>query len=403
MRALRHQMTISEISLREARQMVLDAQAFGRRGLTDQQESDTISETVSKLGAIQIDSVNVVVRSHYMPLFSRLGSYPMGSFDDLVYQQRSLFEYWGHEASLMPMSLYPLLRHRMEDAKPGIRAAALLDTEPEYIESILREIRVRGPLTVSQLNDPGKRTGPWWGHNRGKVALEWLFATGRLAVADRKNFARVYDLAEKVIPSHYMNAPTPAPQDAVRDLLAIAAKAMGIGTARDIADYYRIGPQMARKALDELVEEHRLARVSVAGWVEQAYMPSGSVVGEHVDVSSLLSPFDSLIWKRDRTERLFGFRYRIEIYVPQANRLFGYYVMPFLMGDQLVARVDLKADRKESTLVIQSAHLGDGQDSGLVASNLATQLREMSQWLGLGQVKVVRSGNLSKDLSGAIL
>ena len=269
----------------------------------------------------------------------------MGLLNDLAHKQRSLFEYWGHEASLMPVSLYPLFKHRMNDAQPSSRVAQLLKSEPLYVESVFREIQDGGPIIVSGLSDPGKRSGPWWGYNKGKIALEWLFATGRLAVADRRNFARVYDLAERVIDSQDLNAPALPREEAVHELLRISAKALGIGTARDIADYYRVRPQLVKEPLRELEEDGHLVRASVAGWNEPAYMHSGAAVTDKVEATALLSPFDSLIWKHDRTERLFGFRYRIEIYVPQAARKYGYYVMPFLMGNQLVARVDLKADR----------------------------------------------------------
>lgn len=395
-------MTSAEISSGEARQMVLATQGFGDQSLTEQPESATLGKTSTQLGAIQIDSVNVVVRSHYMPLLSRLGPYPMESLDDLTYRQRSLFEYWGHEASLIPISLYHLFRHRMDDAKPNGRVAHLLNSAPFYVESVLREIQERGPLIVSELSDPGQRTGPWWGYNNGKIALEWLFATGRLAIADRRNFARVYDLAERIIPSKYLNAPIITSKDAIRELLQISAKALGIGTAKDIADYYRIRAQVAREPLRELEEDGQLTRVSVAGWKEPAYIHSGAPVNANVKAAAILSPFDSLIWSRDRTERLFGFRYRIEIYVPQAARKFGYYVMPFLMGNQLVARVDLKAERQEATLMVKSSHVEEGQDSARVASELAKQLNAMSQWLGLEQVTVDRSGNLSTDLHAAM-
>ena len=302
----------------------------------------------------------------------------------------------------MPITLYPLFRHRMEDTQPGNRVTHLLNSEPLYIESVLREIQDRGPLIVSELGDPGQRTGPWWGYNKGKVALEWLFAKGRVATADRRNFARVYDLAERVIPSTYLNARTLPPEMAVRELLRLSAKALGVGTAQDIADYYRIRPEAARKRLSELEEAGELVRVSVAGWNGPAYMPSGATVADNVEASALLSPFDSLIWKRDRVERLFGFRYRIEIYVPQASRQFGYYVMPFLMGDRLVARVDLKAARQESTLIVKSAHLEEGQDAGPVVRELAPQLHAVARWLGLGQIRVDRLGNLSPGLRTAM-
>ena len=395
-------MTRPDISLREARNMAMAAQGFGSTLPAVQPDSDALLRAATELGAIQIDSVNVVVRSHYMPLFSRLGPYQMGLLDDLAYRRRSLFEYWGHEASLMPMSLYPLIRHRMESAKPHSRVAQLMSSAPSYIESVFREVQERGPLIVSELANPGQRTGPWWGYNDGKIALEWLFDTGRLAIADRRRFARVYDLAERVIPPECLNAPAPTPEDAVRELLRISVGSLGIGTARDIADFYRIRPQAARQRLAELEEDGRLTRVSVEGWSEPAYVPSGAAVPDPVEATALLSPFDSLVWNRDRTERLFGFRYRLEIYVPQPARQFGYYVMPFLMGGDLVARVDLKAERKESALWVRSAHLEEGRDSGAVARELALQLKIMSQWLGLERVRVDESGDLGRDLVAAV-
>lgn len=395
-------MANADISIGEACQIALAAQGFGNQPPTGQPDALALGEAASGLGAIQIDSVNVIVRSHYMPLFSRLGQYPMELLDDIAYRQRSLFEYWGHEASLIPVSLYPLFKHRMVDAQPSSRVAQLMKSEPLYVESVFREIQEGGPLVVSGLSDPGQRIGPWWGYNKGKIALEWLFATGRLAVADRRNFARVYDLAERVIDSRYLNAPVLPREEAARELLRISVQALGIGTAGDIADYYRIRPQLVKEPLSELEKDGHLVRVSVEGWSEPAYIRSGATVTDKVEATALLSPFDSLIWKRDRTERLFGFRYRIEIYVPQAARKYGYYVIPFLMGDQLVARVDLKADRQKSTLIVKSAHLEEGQDSGLVTSELAPQLDAMSQWLGLEQVSVDRRGNLSRELAAAM-
>ena len=392
----------AEISLPEARQMVLAAQGFRKDSAAGPLGLASLGETAGRLGAIQIDSVNVVVRSHYMPLFSRLGPYPVGLLDDLAHRQRSLFEYWGHEASLMPLHLYPLFRHRMEATQPSSRVVDLMNSAPLYIGSTFREIQDRGPLIVSELRDPGQRTGPWWGHSKGKIALEWLFARGLVAISDRRNFTRVYDLAERVIPAKYLNAPTVPTEKAVRELLRISANALGVGSAKDIADYYRIRPQVAREPINELEEDGQLVRVSVEGWKEPAYIPSNVAVTDSVDAKALLSPFDSLIWKRDRTERLFGFRYRIEIYVPKAARQFGYYVMPFLMGDRLVARVDLKADRRESTLVVKSAHLEEGEAPGLVASELASRLNTMSKWLGMEQLRVCRFGNLSLKLLAAM-
>jgi uncharacterized protein YcaQ len=357
---------------------------------------------VDRMGLVQIDSVNVVVRSHYMPLFSRIGSYTMGSLDDLAYRRRELFEYWGHVASLLPMRHYPLFRHRMDSARTWKHIERVRRKEPKYVQGVLDEVRERGPLTAGDLEDPGKRTGPWWGRGKGKIALEALFGSGELTVRERRNFARVYDLTERVIPEEVLARPAPSREEAHRELLRLSARSHGIGTARDLADYYRIPISEARARLAELVEAGDVQEVKVEGWKGPAFVHPESRLPRRIDARALLTPFDPIVWERERAERLFGFRYRIEIYVPEPKREYGYYVMPFLLGDRLVARVDLKSKREEGALLVRGAWIEDGQEPRTVAPELAEELGTMATWLGLDRVHVGRKGTLARELRGAV-
>ena len=273
----------------------------------------------------------------------------------------------------------------------------------DYVEAVYREIAGQGPLAVSDLPDPGRnRNRPWWGRSDGKLALEWLFATGRLAASRRANFVRVYDLVERVIPAHLVSAPVPREQDARRELLRLAGRALGVGTLADLADYYRIRTPQARPRVRELVEEGELAEVRVEGWSQPGYLHREARFPRQAGACALLSPFDSLIWFRDRTERLFDFRYRIEIYVPAPQRQYGYYVFPFLTGERMAGRVDLKADRAAGVLIARGAYLEAGCEAGEVAAGLGVQLESMAVWLGLSEVIVERRGNLARPLRRAV-
>ena len=390
----------TDLSNREARRIALAAQGFADRPPAGRVDSRHFDRLFDRVKVVQLDSVNVAVRTHYMPAFSRLGSYPRERLDAYAYGRRRLFEAWGHAASLLPVEHYPLLRHRMEDAR-SIRSFGR--ERRAYVEEICREVAERGPLAVSDLRDQGSnRSRPWWGRSDGKLALEWLFATGRLAASRRGNFMRVYDLAERVIPPEVLAAPAPATRDAQRELLRLAARAHGIGDAADLADYYRIRVPQARPLLRELVEEGELLEARVEGWDRPAYLHRDARVPRRIGASALLSPFDSLIWRRERTERLFGFHYRIEIYVPEPERQYGYYVFPFLAGDTLAARVDLKADRARGALLVRGAYLEEGCDAGAVAGELATNLQAMAAWLALGEVKVGTRGSLAAPLRRAV-
>ena len=393
---------MADFSSSEARRIALAAQGFTEPRPRGRIDIRHLRRVVDRIGLIQIDSVNVAVRSHYMPLFSRLGPYPMSLLDDAVYERRELFETWAHEASFVPVKHYPLFRQRMQHAEPWRRIARFAKKYPGYLDAVLEEVRSRGALAASELEDPGSRTGPWWGQGKGKVALEWHFFRGAVCVCERRNFARVYDLTERVLPSEALNGRAPDVDASQRELLLLSARSHGVGTARDLADYYRLSIPRSRELLRELASEGALREVDVEGWREPAYLHPEARVPRGVQARALLTPFDSLIWERDRTERVFDFHYRIEIYVPQKKRRYGYYVMPFLLDEALAARVDLKSDRAKSRLLVKAAYLEEGQDAGRVSEALAGELRLMAEWLGLGEVRVGRKGDLASELRLAV-
>ena len=369
--------------------------------------------TAARLGAIQVDSVNVLARAHYLPTFSRYGPYPMSALDDLVHGKRELFEYWGHAACFLPVDLYPLLRWRMESQ---LHAWAGLDVKRKnYIEAVYREIAERGPLAASEISIAGKSTGPWWGWSDGKQAIEFLFRQGRVAIAGRRNFERLYDLPERVLPASVFGAPLVAEREAKKELLVRAARAMGVGTAKDIAQYFHVDswwdrqtadgrrpPGKTELLFDELVEAGRLELARVEGWKRPAYVVADARIPRSVDARAIVSPFDPLMWERKWTKSVFDFDYQIEIYVPAPKRVYGYYVLPFLMGDSFAARVDLKADRKTSTLLVQASHVEPERDASAVAAALADELRSVAKWLSLDTFAVARKGNLSQALRRAL-
>jgi len=399
---------LDSLSLPRARRIALAAQGFADpvpRGRVDRRH---LRRVFDRVGVIQIDSVNVVSRSHYVPPYSRLGPYGQASIDEMAYRHRELFEYWGHEASLIPMAMYPLFRWRMRRATTGEAWGGMVRIardRPEYVRAVLEDVRRNGPIAIRDLHDPGERRGTSWGWNwkAGKIAMEYLFWSGQVAAATRIRFERRYDLPERVIPPEALNAPEPTTEEAHRRLLEIAARSLGVSTAADLADYFRIKVPEARPRIQELVEDGHLVAVAVDGWRQPAYRHRDARAPRRISNAVLLSPFDSLVWFRDRVERLWGMRYRIEIYVPAHLRNHGYYVLPFLLGEHLAARVDLKADRKGGVLLVQGAHLEEGQDAGRVAPSLARELRRFSGWLGLGgDVRVVRKGTLARLLAAAV-
>ncbi|WP_419758275.1 winged helix-turn-helix domain-containing protein [Acidisoma sp.] len=355
---------------------------------------------VERLGLLQIDSVNVLVRAHYLPLFSRLGAYEIALLDKLVAAKpKRLFEYWGHEASLLPVECHPLLRWRMARALRGQGVWGPLEPfageKRREATALLARIEAEGPLAASDVAATRATKGMWvW--SAAKHALEWLFWAGLVASTHRRgSFERVYDLPERVLPRAILELPTPRGVDARRALIARAGRALGIATADDLRDYYRIPAPDARLPIEQLVEDGTIIPVRVRGWQQQAYLHKDARAARKLEGSALLSPFDPLIWHRPRTERLFGFRYRLEIYTPAHKREHGYYVLPFLMDGALVGRVDLKADRKAGTLIIQRAHL-EPDAPHHTAERLIEELRLMASWLGLTSLAVATAADLDR-------
>jgi uncharacterized protein YcaQ len=388
-----------------ARRIALSAQGFAGPRPSGAVGTGQLRRLTTQLAVVQIDSVNVLSRSHYLPAFSRLGSYPRAALDDLAGRRHELFEYWAHEASYLPVRLQPFLRWRMAAAEEHAwgNMVRLQRERPGYVAEVLDRVHAGGPLKASELLEPKPhRPGTMWNWHAGKVALEWLFFTGVLTARCRTpGFERVYDLTERVLPPEVVQGPTPEPGDAVRELVRTASRALGVATERDLRDYFRLRPAATRAAIAELADAGELLPVEVPGWGAPAWLDPAARRPRWVRARALLSPFDSLVWERPRVERIFGFRYRLEIYTPAAKRVHGYYVLPFLLGDQLVARVDLKADRKAGVLRVQSAHGERGIDRPLVAAALAGELRLMADWLELDDVAVAGGGDLASDLARA--
>jgi uncharacterized protein YcaQ len=395
-----------QLSAKDARRIALAAQGFAERRPAVPGRRHLL-KTIDRLSVLQIDSVNVVSRTHYLPLFSRLGAYPRPLLEDLAWGRRpALFEYWMHEASLAPWALQPLMRWRMDDAREGVGVwkgvARFLRTHETFIDNVLAEIGRRGPIPASELELGAKGAGGWWGWSEGKHALECLFWIGDLTAATRRGtFERVYGRPEDVHPKAVRDIPTPDRADAQRQLIRLAARAQGVATERDLRDYFRMPVADARARIAELAEAGELVPVKVRGWDQPAWLDPAARRPRKGSAQALLSPFDNLIWFRERTERMFGVRFRIEIYTPAEKRTHGYYVLPFLEGDALTARVDLKAERKAGVLMVQAAHSEPAADAATPAA-LAEELRLMAAWLGLERVEVKPKGDLAQALAAAV-
>ena len=384
--------------------MALAAQGFCDAKPTGTPTVRHFRRAMDRMSILQLDSVNVLCRSHYLPMLARLGPYDRDKLDRFLYHSGENWEYLTHEASITSQALYPYMRWYMASRrwKAGI---ALEQDKSGYVQAVRDEVAEHGPLSVKQLSDPGRRTGPWWGRSKGKVALEWLYISGRLAIAHRdKQFITHYDLPERVIQPEHFDAPAVDEASARRHLLLLAARSLGVATVTDLTDYVRLRNPPSRPIVADLVAEGALEAVEVEGWDEPGLVHPEAKRPRNVTGRTLLSPFDPVVWCRDRALRLFDFHYRIEIYVPEPKRVFGYYVLPFLLDGQLVARVDLKADRKDGVLRVQGSYAEDDVDAerdGVVA-NLADALTEMAGWLDLDGVEVMPRGDLAPLLARSV-
>ena len=373
------------LSIADARRIALSAQGFDTARPTTKATQRHVDALIARLGVIQIDSVNVLVRSQELPLFARLGNHDRNAIPKAT-QAQKLFEYWGHEAAHLPVDLYPLFRWKMDAARTGKVThwglTSFYEDNKAFVKRTLKHVATNGPTTSRELSTRTEKKGTWWDWDEAKVALEYLFLTGELMSRGRgSDFARIYDTPERVLPQRVIDAPTPSEHDARKQLLLRSAIAQGVATASDLADYYRQKLATVKPLITELVEEGELREVAVDGWTEKAFVHRNAKLPKQLHATALLSPFDSLVWCRPRNERLFDFHYRIEIYTPKEKRKFGYYVLPFMMNGEMVGRVDLKADRANSKLLVHSVHTEKGVKRSTINDALNTELRTMASWL----------------------
>jgi uncharacterized protein YcaQ len=393
------------LSAAQARRVAVAAQGFARPRPSNPTGRARLRGLFDRVGVVQIDSVNVFLRAHYLPGWSRLGAYSRDALDRYVHAERRAYEYWAHEASYVPVEWEPLLRWRAARARQGDGIwgglASFARDRGDYVAAALERVTAEGPLAAADLAEPGGARSGWWGWSESKRALEFLMWSGQVCVSGRRgNFERLYDIPERVLPAAVLAAPTPDDATAQRALLLHAADRLGVATGGDLADYFRMPALIARPRLAELVEAGDLLPVSVDGWRSPAYLRPGQVIPRRMDARALLSPFDPLVWERSRTQRLFGMDLILEIYTPAHKRRYGYYVLPFLLGDRLVARVDLKADRKAGVLRVPAAWIEPdaadppGPGVAAVSAALRAELTALADWLGLDAVAPADRGDL---------
>ena len=382
------------LSIADARRIALAAQGFDTARPKTRATQRDVDALISRLGVIQIDSVNVLVRSQELPLFSRLGNHNRNAIPKATEQQK-LFEYWGHEAAHLPVDLHPLFRWKMDAARTGKVThwglTSFYEENKAFVKRTLKHVEKNGSTTSRELSTRTEKKGTWWDWDEAKVALEYLFLTGQLMSRGRgSDFARIYDTTDRVLPQRIIDAPIPSEHEARKELLVRSGIAQGVATASDLADYYRQKLATVKPLIAELVEEGELRTVSVDGWTEKSFVHRNAKLPKQLHATALLSPFDSLVWCRPRNERLFDFHYRIEIYTPKEKRKFGYYVLPFMMDGELVGRVDLKADRANSQLLALSVHTEKGVKRSAINDALNAELDAMAIWLGLDRVQIGR-------------
>ncbi|HTV70447.1 MAG TPA: winged helix-turn-helix domain-containing protein [Rhizobiaceae bacterium] len=393
------------ISNEMARRIALAAQGFADQRPDKPKDRRALKKVLARTALFQIDSVNVLARAHYMPLYSRLGNYPQSLLDDAATGRKSriLFEYWAHEASFLPVELWPLMQWRMRRAEKGQRIYKGLvqfrNDNKAFVDGVLKHIHDNGAVVGGDIEDEHDQRGKggWWGWSKRKHALEWLFWAGKITTAERRGFARVYDIPERVFHSSLLDRPVPDEADAIRELLRISARSLGVATGLDLKDYFRLPPDDVNKRLPELVEAGELLPIAVRGWKPAAYIHKDAKMPRKIEARALLSPFDPVVWERSRSERLYDFHYRIEIYTPAHKRIFGYYTLPFLLGDNVVGRVDLKADRKASELQVKATH-AEAAAPPETAVALYDELTLMAEWLGLEKIVITKKGDLAPAL-----
>ena len=394
------------LSQEQARRIALHAQGFGAKDRSAPVNRGHLRRLVRKLHILQLDSVPVIIRTQYMPAFSRLGAYDPALLDHVAYRKDEWFEAFVHEASLIPVEDEPLFRFMKERARNGETWGGLVklaNKEGDYIASVLQEVADRGPLKTNELSDPRPREGEWWGsRSLGTLALDYLFRIGAVGIRRVGNFEKEFDLLERIVPSDVVNQPTPSQEDSLKELLVRSAAALGVATAPCLTDYFRLPKRAVKPLFAELVEDGRLVPCDVPGTSRETYMHPDTKVPRSMDVRALLSPFDPVVWNRERASWLFDFDYRIEIYVPKPKRQYGYYVLPFLLGDQIVGRCDLKTDRQDGVLRLLGAFAEHGVPEDAIAEELAAELQQLAAMVGVDRVSVEAPGRLANLVKAAL-
>lgn len=390
-----------ELSISQARRIALGAQGFTDPAPAGRVDRRHLRRVMGRVKLLQLDSVPVVIRTQYLPPFSRLGCYEPSLLDRIAYRDDEWFEAWAHEASLLPVDDEPLLRwqkRRAEQGETWTNLVELARNESGYVAEVLAQVKER-PLTAGELADPRRRPGEWWGgRSLGSIALDWLFRIGAVGIRRRGNFTKEFDLLERIVPADVLARPTPTAEEAQRELLARSGAALGVGTATDLIDYYRLPLREGRNRLREVAEEGRLETVAVEGWNEPAYLHPPARLPRSVEALTVLSPFDPIVWNRDRAARLWDFDYRIEIYVPASKRIYGYYVLPVLDGERLVARLDIKTDRAAGALRVLGAYAEPGVGHAGLVAKLRPHLAELARFVGVAEVAYGSRGDLMTAL-----
>ena len=387
-----------------ARRVSLGAQGFNEPRPSGNITARHLRSVMNRLRVIQLDSVPVVIRTQYMPFHSRIGPYDAALLDRVAYGSNVWFEAWSHEASLLPVDLEPQFRWMRERALAGDTWKGLYEVaerEPKYVESVLEEVRERGAVTGGTLSDPRpvKRGGSgWWHRSLGVLALDWLFRIGEIGIRRQGNFEKVFSPLDTIVPKKVLKQKTPDEDAAIRELIFQSVRALGVGTAADIADYFRLPIRDVRRLIPSVVENGLIIDAEVEGWTKPAFADPYAKIPRRIKGATVLSPFDPVVWKRDRAETIFGFEYRIEIYVPEAKRKWGYYVLPVLVDGHLVGRIDVKTDRQDAVLRVKAAHVEDGHDKAEVAARVATAVDDLRQLVGVDGIHVGRKGNLAAAL-----
>jgi len=390
------------LTAEEARRINLGAQGFSHKRTSDEANASELDSIMNSMKVVQLDAVPIVVRTQYLPFFSRLGNYKMSLYEEIAYKQDKWFELWAHEASIAPVKSEPFFRFLKDRAKRGDTWKGLYKVateEPAYVKAVLEEVKQRGPLEAKHLNDPRylKQSG-WGSRSVGQLALNWLYRIGEVGIRRGNNFEKKYDLISNIVPSEILSLPSPTEEESLKKLYLWATSAMGVASARDIQDYFRTRSSNTSTLLQELVEEGLLMKVAVEGWGLESFAISGFDIPKKVSPTCVLSPFDPITWNRERLRRVFDFDYKLEIYKPKSKREFGYYVMPFMHNGQIVARVDLANRRQTEVLEVLGAFCESSYDRGTISKPLWEEISLLATFVGCSAIKIKRRGNLSQPL-----